>query len=350
MDYDAESVASENAPLIDGVGHRSRANSLKGGLKSRASFLVVPALFVVQLAFSCSALLMHRMVHEVVMDAVVFTFLRCLCAALVVFAVAASSSGISFPSAGDVGVFVLIGVCGMYLGQLFLLLSLQHISVLNATVIGSLQPVATMLVGHTVGMEQIEMRSRSGQLKLAGVLIAVVGGTTIVSSQASGDMSAPGDVVLGNILALSFCFGSGAHPLLQRWLIEQRRLNTLSITAWSQLSGALVIGLTLPVSHFEPASWDFTWHALATLGFVTLIASALSYALMAWAVKHSSPIFVMGFTPLQLVLTASISAIFMGEAILFAEVIGIIFVCVGLWVLAASRGMPARVAPDDDEV
>ncbi|KAJ1632879.1 hypothetical protein T492DRAFT_838116 [Pavlovales sp. CCMP2436] len=368
MDSDAESMVSEDAPLIDGGARgRARANSLKGKVRP-FTVLVVPALFVVQLTFSLSALLMHHLMHQatdVLIDAVFFTFLRCLFASLVVFAVAASSSeGISYPSAGDVGVFLLIGVCGMYLGQLFLLLSLQHISVLNATVIGSLQPVATMLVGHAAGVERIDMRSRSGQLKLAGVLIAVAGGTTIVSSQACGDAAASGvssqgssDVVTpgegelfwrGNFLALLFCFGAGTYPLLQKWLIDQRRLSTLSITAWGQLAGALVIGLTLPVGHSEPESWDFTWQALGILAYVSLIVSALSYALMAWAIQHSSALFAIGFTPLQLVITSSISAIFLGESILFIEVVGIIGVCVGLWVLAASREIMQHGDGGDD--
>jgi drug/metabolite transporter (DMT)-like permease len=335
MTSDQEAAMDEAMPLIappdghPGVGPPKR----KG-----AHFLVVPALFCVQLSFSASSVIQSNMLRTVTIDAVVFTFLRCVLSAMLLLLIAAASrEGLIVPTGADVGSLLLIGICGMYFGQLFLLLALQHISVLNASVISALQPVSTMCVGHLIGMELITLRTRSGQFKVLGLLLAVGGGTTIVMSQASGESKVPGDWLLGNTFAILFCLGNGCYPLVQKHMLNERRLSPLNITAWGMLSGACVIGITLPVSHFEREDWQLPLRAVGVLLYTTLIASALAYTLVTWAIANSSPVFVIGFSPLQLVLTASFAAIFLGDTVELPEVVGMLAVCVGLWILGASR-------------
>lgn len=339
MLIDNEAQLSEATPLIAHVAHRPSPLPRK-----KTHFLVVPALFVVQLSFSASAILQSVMMREVEVDAAVFTFARCAISSIILFAMAAySSSGLIVPCAQDAALLILSGICGMYFGQLYLLLALKHVSVLNYAVISALQPVGTMFMGHMASIEQVELRSRSGRLKLVGVLLAVGGGTVIVSSQAggAGNVNAPGDVLIGNLFALLFMLGAGCYPLLQKQLLRSGRLNQANITAWGMASGAVVIGLTLPVRFSDSfdmsGSTFFTFPVMLVLFYMALVASALSYTLITWALDHSSPVFVITFSPLQLVMTASFAAVFMGDAVLLAEMIGMLSVCVGLWLLAASR-------------
>ncbi|KAG8467400.1 hypothetical protein KFE25_000716 [Diacronema lutheri] len=336
---DQEVGLGEATPLI---AHASnRPPKIK---QTKTHFLVVPALFVVQLSFSASAILQSVMMREVEVDAAVFTFARCALSSVILFAMAAtSSSGVVLPRAEDVGMLLLAGICGMYFGQLYLLLALKHVSVLNYAVISALQPVSTMLVGHMASIELIDVGSRAGQLKLLGVLLAVCGGAVIVGNQAggSGTVSAPGDVVLGNLFAILFMLGAGCYPLLQKQLLLSGRLNQANITAWGMASGTAVIGLTLPVRFSD--SFDisnsafFTFAVMLVLFYMALVASALSYTMITWALDNSSPVFVITFSPLQLVMTASFAAVFMGDEVKVAELLGMVSVCVGLWMLAASR-------------
>lgn len=333
-------LSEESTPLI--------ARVAVPVIKQKSHYLVVPALFVVQLSFSASAILQSVMMREVEVDAAVFSFARCALSTVMLFAMAArSSSGVVWPCAEDATLLMLCGVGGMYFGQLYLLLALKHVSVLNYAVISALQPVSTMFVGHVAGIEPIELRSRSGQLKLVGVLLAVGGGTVIVSSQANGpgNVNAPGNVLVGNVFALLFMFGASCYPLLQKQLLGSGRLNQANVTAWGMASGTLCIGLTLPVRFSDSFDMSdspfFTFPVLLVLFYMALVASALSYSLITWALDHSSPVFVITFSPLQLVMTASFAALFMGDAVLLAEALGMVSVCLGLWLLAASRAFGA---------
>lgn len=300
--------------------------------------LVVPALCTVHLSFSATSCLQSNMMRSIAVDAVVFSFLRCSLSAIVLLTIAATSrEGLALPTAQDIGPLLLVGLCGVYFGQLFLLLALQQISVLNASVISAMQPIVTMLVGHLLRIELIELGSRSGRLKIAGVLLAVGGGTTIIVSQSGGDATAPGDWLLGNLFAVLFCLGNGCYPLAQKHLLNHSRLSPANITGWGMLTGSLLIGICLPVSHFEAADWRLPARAVGVLVFTTLVASVLAYTLLTWAIANSTPVFVIGFSPLQLVLTASFAAIFLGDATDGVELVGMGLVCVGLWTLGASR-------------
>ena len=110
-------------------------------------------------------------------DPVVFSFLRDVGGALVLLCVCRFQGNLVWPRREDVGVFVLLGVLGVYIGQQFMVVALQYDAVtpLNAMLLQPSQPVLTVLIAALFGTEALELSTTHWRLKLAGILVGACG-------------------------------------------------------------------------------------------------------------------------------------------------------------------------------
>ena len=68
-----------------------------------------------------------------------------------------------------------VGLCGITITQTALVLALQYVPAFNASLMQPSQPVLTLLLALCLRLEKLRLRSVSGALKLAGVLIGCAG-------------------------------------------------------------------------------------------------------------------------------------------------------------------------------
>ena len=80
------------------------------------------------------------------------------------------------------------------------------------------------------------------------------------------------------------------------------------------------------------------------IAYAILITSAFNYGACAWANKHSSPILVTSFFPLQLVFTALFAWLFLGQVPSRSDYIGSPMVIAGL--VCVSLGKRLQQADD----
>jgi len=305
----------------------------------RVKPLVVVALVIVQLSFAVSGVLCGSAMHDSRVDPVVFAFLRDTLGAVVLltFAAYTSPNGLVMPRVADVPALMGVGILGIYFGQLFLLLALKHVSVVNASVLSALQPACTMLLGHLLGVELLHLENLGGEMRAVGLLFAVAGGLAIVVGQWSSGTHTPLDNVIGNTYLFFFCLGGACFPLLQKHLLISTDMSATAVAGWGTTFGAATIGLTVPVSRAELDYWRLPGSALVALAYVVLITSAFNYGALAWCNSQSSPVFVSAFYPLQLVFTSALAMTFLGESFGWREAIGALGVCAGLSLVTASR-------------
>mmetsp|Transcript_26671 Transcript_26671/g.59653 ORF Transcript_26671/g.59653 Transcript_26671/m.59653 type:complete len:479 (-) Transcript_26671:71-1507(-) len=144
---------------------------------------VAAALVLVQFLFALNAAICGDAVKRA--DPVVFSFLRDALGSLVLLAAAwFSPDGLVVPRREDVWAFVVIGIGGVYLGQLFLLIALTYVTVLNAMVVDSLIPVFTLVLGHFLGLDRLKLSEPRGWLRAGATLAAVFGAVLVAASQA----------------------------------------------------------------------------------------------------------------------------------------------------------------------
>ena len=103
----------------------------------------------------------------------------------------------------------------------------------------------------------------------------------------------------------------------------------------------------MPGSLLDTASWAFLWQsrtAAAGLAYAILMTSALNYGLQAFANKHSSPVLVTAFFPLQMVFTALFSWWAFHHQPKKTDYLGALMIVCGLAAVTAGRIVHARRA------
>ena len=78
------------------------------------------------------------------------------------------------PQQSDIGWFVLIGIAGIFVGQMFAVIALKFISPLNAALSQPLQPILTAILASCLGLDALRLRTAAGAATVAGILLAVL--------------------------------------------------------------------------------------------------------------------------------------------------------------------------------
>jgi drug/metabolite transporter (DMT)-like permease len=178
------------------------------------------------------------------------------------------------PSARDLVVLAGLGALGISINQLLFVGGLARSGPVNAS-------VAVLLIPpFTTGAALLLRRERFVPLRALGVLIALVGGATLVGAERVDPTRFAGNAMLvGNTLSY------GVYLVLARGTIA--RLGSLRTVAWVMLTGALLAApftaadtLAIPWSSLTPSTW-------ASITFVVLGPTVLTYLLNAWALSRA---------------------------------------------------------------
>jgi drug/metabolite transporter (DMT)-like permease len=233
----------------------------------------------------------------------------------------------ALPAARDLGSLFVLSVLGVMLNQLLFLEGLHRSTAVNAGLLMTVIPVATLGVAVLLGQERLTLRRQLGLLlSTAGVAWlflhrgAEVGGRTRV-----------GDLML-TVNALSYSiYLVLAKPVLAR-------LPQLVVVAWVFAFGALIVpwfALDVP---WAPAGAG-TRHWLA-LGGVLLFPTLLAYLLNTIVLSRTHASTTAAYILLQPLVSAVLALAWLGERP--GPGIGITAVCVvsGLWLVS----LPAPAA------
>jgi len=298
---------------------------------------VVLALVLVQVTFALYNVLTKTALRGG-LDPGVFVLLRDGCTAAVV-SMAARQRG-SEPKRfarpaddGDTLRFWLLGVFGLYFGQYFVVLGLQRGTAVLASLWQNCIPAATYLLGLRLGTESLDARDRPALLKLLGVVLAVGGalGTTVGAGgggSGGGSTTTAGDTALAcAYFGLQVLLGGAGFWHLQKRLLA--RYASLQVVAWYYQYGAAALALVILPTATHSAQWSLNRDDLLALGVGTALWPAAAY-LLAFANDHGSPVLVMAFSPLQIVVTVALEYARDGTVPSRAEVAGSAVVCLGL--------------------
>lgn len=218
----------------------------------------------------------------------------------------------------DWGRLVLLGLVGHLVYQLCFLAGVARTSVANSSLIFGCTPVAVAIMAAVAGHDRLTRAQTAGAvLSLAGIY-AIVGPQAVVSSA-----TLVGDVlVVGGMLSWSM-YSVAAQPLLKRH-------SPIVVTGWSMAIGTAFY-MVIAAGPMLRTEWEdislFSWALMASS---SLLALALAYMIWYTAVQRIGSARTSVYSNLTPVIAMVVAAVWLGEAVNVAQVIGAGLILTGI--------------------
>lgn len=321
---------------------------------------VVAVLVAVQAIFGGYSIIVKLSMNDEV-DALVFSLYRDIGASVVLVGGCILTRELrKVVSLADAITFTSCGVLGVTISQTALVIALQWVPPFNASLLQPSQPVITLLLALLLGMETLDLRSRSGTtvavLKVLGIGIGCAGATFTVLSAAhsggspghasvppspppsSGSHAHTGGLLLGNAVLVGQCVGGATFQLLNKKLTT--KYPSIMVAAVSYCAGTMLLALiVVPLRYSTPAAWVLPPSGCGALAYAIFLASAFNYFGYAWAARRSSASHVTAFFPLQVVFAAVFQVVALHEWPTTSQLWGAAMIVVGLLCVVASSVM-----------
>ncbi len=211
--------------------------------------------------------------------------------------------------------------------------AVKETTIVNATVIGALQPLIVGVVAWKFFGERIRSRDIGlGAVAIAAVVVVVAAGTGQPEWHIRGDLLAA-----GALFAWSgyFIFSKGS---LGRMTSAEFTLGTAFWTAIINTPLALLFGQDLSL----PNARDWMWLALLALG-----AGVIGHVLMNWSLVRIPLWLGSTFTLLIPVTSAALAWLFLDQALRSIQIVAMVIVLVALGVMIAGRATPEQPALEE---
>ncbi|THG21316.1 WAT1-related protein At1g25270-like [Camellia sinensis] len=252
-------------------------------------------------------------------------------------------------------------LCGLLGGSMAQNLYAQSLVLTSATfaaAMTNLIPAFTFILAISFGMERLGLGTMTGKAKVAGTLMCIGGAMLLTFYKGAelniwstnvdllhhkhGHVATPhthdGNHVLGALLVVSCCFSSAMGLIVQTKMIRNYPC-VYSSTALMITMGAIqAVGFALCMNR-DWSAWKLGWNLrLLVVSYSGIVASGVTFTLMAWCVQMRGPLFVSVFSPLMLVLVAIAGSLLLDEKLHLGSVIGAGVIVCGLYMVLWGKG------------
>lgn len=228
----------------------------------------------------------------------------------------------------------LFALGGTTLNISFFFLGLKLAPSVNASIIGSIQPLILLLIAWTLLKERItKMEMVGAVISFTGILIIIL--APLVLSGYRGEMS-----LLGNFYFVIAMLGAVLQTYCGRLLVKRKGYSLL-YTFYAFAIGALTFFPFFIIEYLQNPNWLGRLDLAGTTGIIygVLFSSLLAYCLMDWGIAKVEEISEASLfyylNPLAAILVA---ILFFGEKITTPFLIGMALVITGM--LLTERRLP----------
>jgi drug/metabolite transporter (DMT)-like permease len=251
-----------------------------------------------------------------------FTFLRYVLASVTLLSLLRWRTGSIRPPRGDVMAIGLLGVIGFGCYQILWPVALQSIPAGDSALLIATTPVLTALMAAATRADQ------PNAAKLTGALISFAGVAMVIAAGQRLDLGAS---LVGDGLTLVAALCWAVYTVFGARIL--RRHSPLVATTWAIVAGTLFIA---PVGIGQLATADIHGVGLAILlaiAYSGMLAAGLANVVVFHGLKLLGPTRVTALQSLVPALAVVLAAIFLGEAIRPAQVIGGVVILAGVALL-----------------
>jgi drug/metabolite transporter (DMT)-like permease len=224
------------------------------------------------------------------------------------------------------------GLGFMFFSVFFVLynVALAYTTVARGTLALSTLPLMTMLVGASLGIEALSAR------KTLGILLAMLG---VAAALATALADAPagawrGDLIMAGATLCMALYNVWTRPFILRSSALGFVTASMGVGAAALVVISVLGGGAAKVAQFSAGEWL----AAAYLGAG---GGALAFFLWVYALQHASPTRVANTMTVNPIVAGLLAALILHEPITLELFIGLVAVCVGLWIATTERAIKA---------
>lgn len=215
----------------------------------------------------------------------------------------------------------LLGITQFGILVVLLNYSLEFIPSARAALIFATFPLLTLIIAAALGRERLTWP------KLLGVSATLVG-VALALGPGAGNPGSSAGAWIGALAAFASALSGAVCSVLYRPYLQ--KYPTLAVSALAMAASvlflavlALVRGSWHSLAHIDPAGW-------LAVGFIGL-SSGIGYYLWLWALNHTTPTRVTVFLALSPATATGLGALWLGERVTSAFLLGLLCVIAGLW-------------------
>jgi drug/metabolite transporter (DMT)-like permease len=224
------------------------------------------------------------------------------------------------------------GLGFMFFAVFFVLynVALGYTTVARGTLALSTLPLMTMVAGAALGIEALTAR------KSLGVLIAMAG---VAAALSAGLAAAPagawrGDLIMAGATLCMALYNVWTRPFIQRSSALGFVTASMGVGAAALIVISATQGGTGMLARFAPGEW-------LAAAYLAAGGGALAFFLWVYALRHASPTRVANTMTVNPIIAGLLAAGILGEPITLNLVIGLIAVCVGLFIATTEGAVKA---------
>jgi drug/metabolite transporter (DMT)-like permease len=229
---------------------------------------------------------------------------------------------------------MIVGALGLGITQGLMFNALEFTSAVNAGIIFSTTPIVTLVMARFILGEAM------GPWQIVGSLIAFCG-IVVIAVKGSLSVLLGLNLSVGDLIVIAAAIVFSAYAvLLKRAKFDLERLPLLVIL----MSGALAAALpffVIEVLNGEHA--HLAWRGYLALAYAAIPGGALMYLLYNWSVDILGASRAQGLLYSQMVFTALLAWLILGEAIEWYHIAGAALIVVGVVLVTFLKAKPAAI-------
>ncbi|XP_011090502.2 WAT1-related protein At5g64700 [Sesamum indicum] len=244
----------------------------------------------------------------------------------------------------------LLSLCGITMSLDIVGVGLKYTSASLGAATSNTLPVLTFFLAVLLRMEKVNIRTRGGMMKIAGVSLCIGGVATIAFyrgpflkilthhhlinnhlQKLQDHVPSPTTWIKGVFLMLLSSFSWALWLVLQGSVLKVYPSKLLLTTLQCFLSTIQSFLVAVAFTR-DPNDWQLGWNIrLLSVAYCGIAVTGGTFYLQAWVIEKKGPVFLAMTTPLVMLFTIIISAFVLGEIISLGSVLGALLLVGGLY-------------------
>lgn len=226
----------------------------------------------------------------------------------------------------DWGRFIVCGLLGSAINQMFFFLGLERTTPIHASLIMLTTPFVVVVASSFLIRERITVR------RLIGICLGGLGAMVLLLKNNTVSSNTPTSFLTGDLMIFINASSYGLYLVLVKPLAQ--KYHAFTIVAWVFTFGAM---LALPIGAFylDQIDWPtFTPNVWLAFGYVLVFTTLLAYLLNAYSLTKVSPSVTSVYIYLQPLIAGSISIMVGNESLNWQILLATALIFAGVYLVS----------------